>query len=161
MIRSEKDRNATLQLLSDYNDEEGEDFVEVYGRPMYYSENMSGKPYNLLRLRYPENGNEYFNISYPIGSTGVLEPHKHYHDAFFTDDDFFEINNTTEAYQDLLKNYTFVLRFTGQRWYGQIVPPGLTAEKFKEEEYHGMSAFYSWVDDYLSSRKVYSCISFT
>ena len=31
MIRSEKDRNTTLQLLPDYNDEEGEDFVEVYG----------------------------------------------------------------------------------------------------------------------------------
>ena len=108
---------------------------------MYYSENMSGKPYNLLRLGYPEDGNEYFNISYPNGSTGVLEPHKHYHNAFFTDDDFFEINNTTEAYQDLLKNYTFVLRFTGQRWYGQILPPGLTADKFKEEEYHGVSTF--------------------
>mmetsp|Transcript_33828 Transcript_33828/g.81793 ORF Transcript_33828/g.81793 Transcript_33828/m.81793 type:complete len:131 (+) Transcript_33828:1037-1429(+) len=49
---------------------------------------------------------------------------------------FFEVNNATTGFQELLKNYTFVLRYTGRRWYGQIVPPGLTGNNFVEEEYH-------------------------
>jgi hypothetical protein len=105
---------------------------------MYVIENLYGKPDSLLRLGYPDSGEEYFDISYPSATSNISVPqHKHHHDTFFLDDDFFEVNNQTAAYHELLKNYTFVLRFTGQRWYGQIIPPGLTAMSFKEEEYHG------------------------
>lgn len=135
VIRSEKDNTTTLELLGDQYDEEGEDFVEVYGRPMYVINNLSGKPYSLLRLTYPDDDDEYYNVDYP-NSTGTLSSHKHVHPDFFTDDDFFEVNNETSEFQQLLRNYTFVLWFTGIRWYGQIVQPGLTAETFKEEEYH-------------------------
>jgi hypothetical protein len=140
-IRTEKDPNTTLQLLKDTNDPQGEDFVEVYGRPMYVIRDLQGKPYSLLRLGYPNDGPQYFNITYPNDTTDGVVAHKHYHDSFFEDDDFFEVNNSTED-QELYKNYTFVVKFTGQRWYGQIVPPGLTEENFKEEEYHGMLTFY-------------------
>lgn len=135
-IRTEKDKNITLELLEDPDDPQGEDFVENYGRPMYVMRNLSGKPYNLLRLGYPEDGKEYFNITY-ANQIGNFTPHKHYHDSFFEDDDFFKMKNSTGEFSELLQNYTFVLRFTGQRWYGEIIRPGLTAEGFEEEEYHG------------------------
>ena len=58
-------------------------------------------------------------------------------DDTFIDDDFFQIHNELEEFQELLLNYTFTLRYTGRRWYGQITPPGLTSESFNENEYHG------------------------
>lgn len=62
----------------------------------------------------------------------------------FDDDDFFDIHLREEAFLNLMKNYTFVLGFTGRRWYGQIKPWTPIEEtgndKFKEE-----GAFY-WRD---------------
>lgn len=86
---------------------------------MYIVENMIGKPFGLMRLGYPDDDDQFFDIQYSnsTGSTKNVDSHKHYQPDFFTDD-FFEINNQTEEFQSLLKNYSFVLRFTGQRWYG-------------------------------------------
>ena len=87
--------------------------------------NLAGKPYGLLRLGYPSDDDEYFDVEYPSNSSGTtdevedLPPHKHFHPDFFSDDDFFEVNNKTDDFQELMKNYTFVLRFTGRRWYGK------------------------------------------
>jgi hypothetical protein len=44
VISSEKDRSTTLHLLEDEEDPEGQDFVQVYGRPVYVMRNVSGKP---------------------------------------------------------------------------------------------------------------------
>ncbi|KAL7551942.1 hypothetical protein ACHAWF_015151 [Thalassiosira exigua] len=144
VIRSEKDTAATLDLLGDPNDEEGEDFVEVYGRPMYVRSNMTGKPLEFLRLTYPDDDGEHFDIEYQNSTVPndvqVLVPHKHNAPEFFTDDDFFEQNNQTAEYAKLLQNYTFIIFYTGRRWYGQIIPPGLTATGFDEEEYHAFWA---------------------
>mmetsp|Transcript_20385 Transcript_20385/g.58971 ORF Transcript_20385/g.58971 Transcript_20385/m.58971 type:complete len:591 (-) Transcript_20385:139-1911(-) len=140
VIRSEKDSTTTLTLLADPNDEEGTKFVESYGRPVYVIDNMSGKPFSLMRLTYPDDDDQYFDIQYSNtndGAKNTVGEHKHYHPEFFADDDFFEVNNQTEAFQDLMKNYTFVLRYTGNRWYGQIEAPGFSGASFKEEEYHG------------------------
>jgi len=143
VIRSEKDNTTTLSLLGDALDDEV-DFVEVYGRPVYVINNMRGKPFSLLRLGYPADGDQYYNVEYPnstgtnsTGTVGVgnLAPHKHHHDGFFEDDDFFE-QNDSPGFQKLLSNYSFVLQYTGRRWYGQIKPPGFTGLSFKEEEYH-------------------------
>ena len=92
-------------------------------------ENMQGKPYSLLRLGYPDDDDEYFEVQQnsTIDGVGYTAPHKHRHSEFFLDDDFFETNNKSTAFQNLLQNYSFVLRFTGRRWYGQITPPGLTS----------------------------------
>ena len=35
-----------------------------------------------------------------------------------------------------MNNYTFVLAFTGRRWYGKLVSPDVYRGNFKEEEYH-------------------------
>ena len=42
------------------------------------------------------------------------------------DDDLFEVNNKSEAFQQLMTNYNFLLRYTGRRWYGQIIDPSLS-----------------------------------
>ncbi|KAL7531293.1 hypothetical protein ACHAXR_003958, partial [Thalassiosira sp. AJA248-18] len=93
VIRSEKDNTTMLTILQDKNDEEGVTFVEEYSRPMYVINNMTGKPFSLMRDGYPDD------------------------DDSLTDDDFFEVNNSTTEFQELMKNYTFVLRYTGRRWY--------------------------------------------
>lgn len=86
VIRTEKDPNVTLNILADPNDDEV-DFVEVYGRPVYVIRNMQGKPYSFLRLGYPDDGEEYYNVEHPPNSNGTdLAPHKHYQDQFFEDD---------------------------------------------------------------------------
>ena len=54
-----------------------------------------------------------------------------------TDDDFFEIHTQMPAFQKLMENYTFTLRYTGRRWYGQMEPPNTNSKSFNEEEYHG------------------------
>jgi len=127
VIRSEKDNTTTLSLLGDALDDEV-DFVEVYGRPVYVINNMRGKPFSLLRLGYPADGDQYYNVEYPnstgtnsTGTVGVgnLAPHKHHHDGFFEDDDFFE-QNDSPGFQKLLSNYSFVLQYTGRRWYGKF-----------------------------------------
>jgi len=107
VIRSEKDNATKLKLLGDPNDNEV-DFVEVYGRPMYVIYNMTGRPSSFLRTKEKDD----------------------------TDDYFFEMKNKSAEFQELLENYTFVLRYTGQQWYGQMHLPDLTAESFREEDYH-------------------------
>ena len=143
VIRSEKDANTTLAVVKDY-DKDGDsiDFVAVYGRPMY-SVMMQGKPYSLMRDGYPGQEEKYFTVDYPVIASVTIAPHKHNNPDRYDDDDFFEISNQSVAFQQLMKNYTFLLRYTGSRWYGQIVDPTLSSNSFKEEEYHAfwMNAF--------------------
>lgn len=88
--------------------------------------NMTGMPYTLLRLGYPEIGDEYYEIEYgnstSIFGSGDIPPHKHIEPTFFEDDDFFELNfkNEKDEFEQLLENYTFYLHFTGRRWYGKL-----------------------------------------
>ena len=81
---------------------------------MYVIDGMSEKPASLLRLGYTDTGK----------------------DGRFTDD-FFQYNNESTSFQELMKNYTFVLRYTGLRWYGDLLPPGKRFyTKTSQEEYH-------------------------
>ena len=122
---AEKDENTTLQLFR-HTIDDNDQFVESYGRPMYVLRNMSGMPYSLLRLGFPENDYEDFEIEYPNATFASQEasvpPHKHHETHFFDDDDFFETNlkNRGSEFESLLKNYTFVLHYTGRRWYGTL-----------------------------------------
>jgi hypothetical protein len=136
VIRSEKDPNTTLSVVKDL-DQDGDsiDFVAVYGRPMYKTR-MQGKPYSLMRDGYPGEEEQYFKVEYPANASATVAPHKHKNPDSNEDDDFFQINNQSAAFQQLMKNYTFLLRYTGSRWYGQIISPDLSADSFKEEEYH-------------------------
>lgn len=56
-------------------------------------------------------------------------------DDYYADDDFFEIHTQYDEFNELLQNYTFVLKYTGRRWYGQIYPER-SSKSFDEEEYH-------------------------
>jgi len=139
VIRSEKDRDTTLHLLHDDADD-WVHFVEVYGRPKYVSEDMSGIPHGLMRLAEPDTDDKYYGVTYndtTLTEAETLTPHRHYEDTFFEDDDFFEIHLDKPKFKELMTNYTFVLKYTGRRWYGQIKPPGVTASGFKEAEFHG------------------------
>eukprot|EP00577_Skeletonema_sp_RCC1716_P005244 CAMPEP_0113387154 /NCGR_PEP_ID=MMETSP0013_2-20120614/8386_1 /TAXON_ID=2843 ORGANISM="Skeletonema costatum, Strain 1716" /NCGR_SAMPLE_ID=MMETSP0013_2 /ASSEMBLY_ACC=CAM_ASM_000158 /LENGTH=769 /DNA_ID=CAMNT_0000270033 /DNA_START=12 /DNA_END=2318 /DNA_ORIENTATION=+ /assembly_acc=CAM_ASM_000158 len=139
VIRSEKDPNTTLHLLHDDADD-WVHFVEVYGRPKYISEDMSGIPHGLMRLAEPDTDDKYYGVTYngtTLTEAETLTPHRHYEDTFFEDDDFFEIHLDKPKFKELMTNYTFVLKYTGRRWYGQIKPPGVTASGFKEAEFHG------------------------
>lgn len=135
-IRSEKDSNITLNIVKD-PDKDGDniDFVNVYGRPMYATR-MQGKPFGLMRDGYPGETEQYFEVEHPYNGSEIVAPHKHNNPDDYSDDDFFEIHNQSVAFQQLMKNYTFLLKYTGRRWYGQIVDPSLSADSFKEEEYH-------------------------
>ena len=73
--------------------------------------NMAGIPTGLMRMDTSDDG--------------------------YADDDFFEIHTAMDPFQELLKNYTFALRYTGRRWYGQMEAAGMTSEMIVEEEYHG------------------------
>lgn len=108
-IRSEKD-GSTLHLLHD-DQNDLDHFVEVYGHPKYYAENMTGIPSGFMKL-------------------------SEYNDDAFKEDDFFDIHLEMESFQKLLEDYVFVLKFTGWRWYGQIRPPDTSAKSFVEEEFH-------------------------
>ena len=101
-----------------------------------YTARMQGKPYGLMRHGYPGEEERYFEVDSPVNASVIVPPHKHPNPDDFSDDDFFQINNKSVAFQNLLKNYTFVLRYTGRRWYGQLVDPTFNTEMFKEEEYH-------------------------
>ena len=90
-IRSEKDENTTLSLMGSSSW-----FDAIYGRPLYVIDGMTSKPSSLLRLGYTEGGD----------------------DGRFNDD-FFQYNNESSVFQVMLKNYSFVLRYTGLRWYGK------------------------------------------
>ena len=96
--------------------DENVNFVEVYGRPLYFARNMSGKPYGLLRYGYPEDG--YVDFHGRNTSTISMTPFKHSHPEHFDDDDFFYVNNSTASFsfQELLTNYTFILWYSGRRW---------------------------------------------
>mmetsp|Transcript_16833 Transcript_16833/g.27649 ORF Transcript_16833/g.27649 Transcript_16833/m.27649 type:complete len:517 (+) Transcript_16833:850-2400(+) len=136
VIRSEKDVNTTLEIVRDFDqDDDSIDFVVVYGRPMYAAR-MQGKPYSLMRDGYPGQEEQYFKVEHPINASVAVVPHKHNTPDGYDDDDFFEIANQTLAFQQLMKNYTFLLRYTGSRWYGQIINPDLSSKSFEEEEYH-------------------------
>ena len=81
---------------------------------MYVIDGMTGVPTSLYRLGYTDAGD----------------------DGRFTDD-FFQYNNESTSFQELMKNYTFVLRYTGLRWYGDLLPPGQRFyTKTTPEEYH-------------------------
>ena len=102
------DPNTILTLAADPNDDTSE-FVEVYNRPLYYA-HMSGIPFGLMG-----------------GADEDLQKHadmlgRRSLSSTYDDDDFFDINLKNEAFVNLMKNYTFVLSYTGQRWYGQIKP---------------------------------------
>lgn len=101
-------------------------FIESYGRPIYTIRNMTGKPFSFLRLGYPEVGEEFFDIEYE-NSTNVfsiedIPVHKHNEPISYEDDDFFRENSKVNGakFDDLLKNYTFALYYTGMRWYGEL-----------------------------------------
>lgn len=84
------------------------------------SRKMTGKPYNFLRLGYPNI--EYYQIeqkSTNIFRLGDGPPHGHIESILF-DDDFFEqrYKNDEDEFKKLMENYTFFLHFTGWRWYG-------------------------------------------
>lgn len=136
VIRSEKDPNTTFSIVKDL-DKDGDniDFVNVYGRPMYAAR-MQGKPFSVMRYGYPGSEEQFFEVDYPVNASATVEPHEHKSPDDYSDDDFFEINNQSVAFQQLMHNYTFLLRYTGRRWYGQIREPNLSGDSFKEEEYH-------------------------
>ena len=119
-IRSEKNESTKLTMVPPLLNSESL-FSAVYGRPVYYVGNLTGKPMSLLRTgTYTE-----------IGTNGLRE-------EYFTDD-FFEQNNKTFEFQELLMNYTFVLRYTGRRWYGDLLPPGVhhyMVASHYNEDYH-------------------------
>ena len=136
VIRSEKDSNATLHLLHD-NEDNWVHFVEVYGRPKYVSDKMSGIPHGFMRLAEPDTDDKYYEVTYNTSNVSKeIVPHRHYEDKFFLDDDFFQIHLDKPKFKELLNNYTFVLKYTGRRWYGQIKPAGVDAT-FDEAEFHG------------------------
>mmetsp|Transcript_29222 Transcript_29222/g.47377 ORF Transcript_29222/g.47377 Transcript_29222/m.47377 type:complete len:174 (-) Transcript_29222:136-657(-) len=97
---------------------------------------MNGKPISVMRRGYPGQEEQYFEVKYPVNASAEVAPHKHESPVEYFDDDFFEIYNKSTSFQQLMSNYTFLLRYTGRRWYGQILDPGLSGETFKEEEYH-------------------------
>ena len=92
---------------------------------------MMGKPYGLLLASHDGDGGG-------VNGTQKVPDHEDHPDEStinYSDDDFFQVNNVTSAFNDLLQNYTFELHYTGQRWYGQIQKE-LTSASFIEEEYH-------------------------
>lgn len=132
-IRSEMDPNTILTLAADPNDDTSE-FVEVYNRPLYYA-HMSGIPFGLMGGK-DKDLQKYADV---LGRRSLSGENLTY-----DDDDFFDIHLREEAFVNLMKNYTFVLGYTGQRWYGQIkpwIPLGdQSSDRFKEEEYHAFWA---------------------
>jgi hypothetical protein len=136
VIRSEKDPNTTFSIVKDLDtDDNNIDFINVYGRPMYAAR-MQGKPYSVMRDGYPGQEEQYFEIEYPVNASAAVGPHKHKSPDDYSDDDFFEINNQSAAFRQLMNNYTFLLHYTGRRWYGRILDPDFSLQTFKEEEYH-------------------------
>ena len=121
-MSAENDPNTVLTLATDPNDDTSE-FVEVYNRPLYYA-HMSGIPFGLMSGK-DKDLQEYTDI---LGRRSLLT---------YDDDDFFDIHLREEAFVNLMKNYTFVLSYTGQRWYGQIKPwiplDDHSVDGFKEE----------------------------
>jgi hypothetical protein len=79
----------------------------MYGRPMY-AINLTGhgKPDEFMRLGF---------------ITGENQPE---FEGDMSDDDFFYLNNASTQFQRLMTNYTFVLKYSGLRWYGSLLPPG-------------------------------------
>ena len=111
--------------------------VMLYGRPVYAAL-MKGTPCGLMRFGSKCDGDQYFSNVFMSNATGEMEPHGHY--DFIENDDIIRVNENSSSFQELLKNYTFVLRFTGRRWYGQIVTPDMSGDSLDDKEYH---AFWS------------------
>jgi hypothetical protein len=87
-------------------------FVEVYGRPLFFTRNMTQKPIGLMRYGYPPD-----EETTTVTTNSSVSELSHYHaENNFDDDDFFQINNSTPSFQKLLTNYTFVLWYSGRRW---------------------------------------------
>ena len=99
---AEKDENATLPLKIIGSSSQ---FTAMYGRPMYAIHGLTGKPDEFMRL----------------GFTGENQPE---FEGDMSDDDFFYLNNASTQFQRLMSNYTFVLKYSGLRWYGSLLPPG-------------------------------------
>lgn len=126
---AEKDDNTTLELLPYHNESSADNnnFYVSYGRPIYVIQNMTGMPYNFLRLGFPDIGIESYDIEY-LNSTNVfgvgdIPPHKHIKTTTSFDDDFFEQRSKLDkdGFNQLLENYAFYLHFTGRRWYGKLL----------------------------------------
>ena len=86
---------------------------------------MSGKPICLQLLGY--YGNEYDDqISFTYrptppdtnAITGIVPWHSHTEFPFNDDDFFWE--ETYNVFDQIQNNYTFVLHYTGRRWYGEF-----------------------------------------
>lgn len=113
---AEKDENASLPLKIIGSSSQ---FTAMYGRPMYAIHGLTGKPDEFMRL----------------GFRGENEP------AFegdMSDDDFFYLNNASTQFQRLMSNYTFVLKYSGLRWYGSLLPLGKLyyTESLFARDYH-------------------------
>jgi len=118
-------------------------FLEIYGRPVYFRRNMAGKPFFLpFQEAHPDNSDGHFNVKYPTSMSdgGDLLPHKQFESNSLADDDFFQLDNASVKFQELLKNYTFVLEYSGNRWYGRMLPPTTDLSSRDEEQHH---AFWS------------------
>ena len=90
---AEKDENTKLVLIAD----KASEFLTIYGKPVYVINGMSGQPYSLLRLGYPEV------------DTGL-----------FTDDDFMMFNNVSTDFQEFIEGpYSVIMKYTGLRWLGE------------------------------------------
>ncbi len=99
---------------------------------------MSDIPHGFMRLAEPDTDDKYYEVTYNTSTvTEEIVPHRHYEDKFFLNDDFFQIHLDKPKFKELLNNYTFVLKYTGRRWYGQIKPAGVDAKLFDEAEFHG------------------------
>lgn len=92
----------------------------MYGRPMYAIHGLAGKPELFMRLGF---------------TGGYNQPE---FEGDMSDDDFFYLNNATTQFQRLMSNYTFVLKYSGLRWYGSLLPPGKLyyTESLFAEDYH-------------------------
>ena len=113
VISSDQRKILTLLLIVEDldKDKDGDNinFIKIYDRPMYAAK-MNGKPYSVMRDGYPGEEEHYFEIKYPANASTALVPHKHESPDDYSDDDFFEINNLSASFQQLMSNYTFLLR---------------------------------------------------
>ena len=134
IVSAEIDPNTVLTLATDPNDDTAE-FVEVYSRPLYFA-HMSGIPFGLMGGK-DKDLQKYTDI---LGRRSLSGQNLTY-----DDDDFFDIHLREEAFVNLMKNYTFVLGYTGQRWYGQIhpwIPLGIEGlDAFEEDGAYDMILF--------------------
>lgn len=128
----------TLNILLEDTDKpkNSRHFVQVYQHPKYVAHHMSGVPHEVMRFGSRRDDDQTLrkNKTSPLKRRELLSK------EYFEDDDFFQIHKQEPAFERLLDDYTFILKYTGSRWYGQIAPPFKDAKEFNEEEFH---AFWS------------------